>query len=260
MKQPSIENRDEGSGLYREYPLDYSQQQIRVLMLHPGAWDDQISCDFCIVSLNDQPAYLALSYVWGQDNPDCVATIGSHQIQIRHNLFSALRRLRAHATGEDTVIWVDAICIDQTSNVERSSQVALMGEIYHQCKAVQVWLGEIEFAHEFWSESPIIKNPGRCYDVGKIADRLKDPIKEEVKYTTPPWRRMTTHRFSGYLKILQDIPEWELLTRMAVFIQLTLRHPPAPVLVSLLNWAPTSGKKQVEHFYKAFQALFENQW
>jgi len=39
-------------------------------------------------------------------------------------------------------IWVDAICIDQSSTTERNHQVALMGEVYKLAKRVLIWLGE----------------------------------------------------------------------------------------------------------------------
>ncbi|KAH7396120.1 heterokaryon incompatibility protein-domain-containing protein, partial [Pyrenochaeta sp. MPI-SDFR-AT-0127] len=40
------------------------------------------------------------------------------------------------------VLWVDAICINQTDNDERSKQVAIMGEIYNRAIKVFAWLGE----------------------------------------------------------------------------------------------------------------------
>jgi hypothetical protein len=51
------------SGLYS--PLDPARNQIRVATLKPGKGDDQIECSLEVVSLDDQPIYSALSYVWG---------------------------------------------------------------------------------------------------------------------------------------------------------------------------------------------------
>jgi hypothetical protein len=39
-------------------------------------------------------------------------------------------------------MWVDSICIDQDSLIERNHQVRLMGEIYEKATTVLVWLGE----------------------------------------------------------------------------------------------------------------------
>jgi len=39
-------------------------------------------------------------------------------------------------------VWVDSICINQKSLVERSTQVAKMGSIYSNCRRVVVYLGD----------------------------------------------------------------------------------------------------------------------
>lgn len=39
------------------------------------------------------------------------------------------------------MVWVDAICINQTSLTERADQVNKMGQIYSQCSQVVLWLG-----------------------------------------------------------------------------------------------------------------------
>jgi hypothetical protein len=38
-------------------------------------------------------------------------------------------------------LWIDAICINQSDNEEKSQQVRLMGEIYSKAEVVRVWLG-----------------------------------------------------------------------------------------------------------------------
>jgi hypothetical protein len=165
----------EAAALYSKYPLDHELNQIRLLVLHPGDWDDQISSDFKIVSLDDRPIYTALSYVWGRDDPDKIANIGGCCMPIRPNLFTALRRLRAHAAGKDSTIWVDAVCINQTSIGERNSQVAMMGKIYSSCASVLVWFGELEFAQEAWPDCPTDAKPGRCYTI----DHAEEPLESK---------------------------------------------------------------------------------
>lgn len=65
-----------------------------------------------------------------------------YALPITANLYSALRFLRL--PDAPLVLWVDAVCIDQRNNNERSSQVALMGRIYSLAERVLVWLGEEE--------------------------------------------------------------------------------------------------------------------
>jgi hypothetical protein len=39
------------------------------------------------------------------------------------------------------VLWIDAICINQADNREKSQQVMLMADIYRNARTVQIWLG-----------------------------------------------------------------------------------------------------------------------
>ena len=53
-------------------PLDCKKREIRLIRLHAAAdIKSQISCDVTTVSLNDNPVYEALSYVWGNATKDC---------------------------------------------------------------------------------------------------------------------------------------------------------------------------------------------
>jgi hypothetical protein len=63
----------------------------------------------------------------------------------------ALKRLAefGYSSGLDSptphYLWIDAICINQGDNVEKSSQVAMMDVIYSKSETVVVWLGEEDF-------------------------------------------------------------------------------------------------------------------
>jgi hypothetical protein len=46
-------------------PLNPGRNEIRIVHLEPGKWDDEINCTTEIVSLDDKPEYITLSYVWG---------------------------------------------------------------------------------------------------------------------------------------------------------------------------------------------------
>jgi hypothetical protein len=51
------------------------------------------------------------------------------------------------------MLWVDAICIDQTDASEKSYQVGLMARIYMQAHQVIVWLGDGDRESYFTLES-----------------------------------------------------------------------------------------------------------
>ena len=58
------------------------------------------------------------------------------------NLYAALQRLRPSGSDKPIILWIDAICIDQSNVPERSAQVALMRDIYGTAANVIIWLGE----------------------------------------------------------------------------------------------------------------------
>ncbi|KAF2720235.1 HET-domain-containing protein [Polychaeton citri CBS 116435] len=99
-----------------------------------------------------EPAYEALSYVWGPPGHNSTAYVKrsstSNQsasasdietLPLRLNLATALRHLRKSTTSR--TLWIDAICINQEDTVERGIQVQNMGNIYRLAREVIVWLG-----------------------------------------------------------------------------------------------------------------------
>ena len=81
--------------------------------------------------------YYALSYVW--DNPEKVHTIGlnGQDFQVTDNLIFFLRRKRTVALA----FWIDAICINQDDEIEKSEQITRMREIYKNASLMYAELG-----------------------------------------------------------------------------------------------------------------------
>lgn len=67
---------------------------------------------------------------------------GAPAILVTPNCATALRRLRASELIRGRGVWVDAICINQSSKEDKSVQVEMMAEVYEKAAAVAVWLGE----------------------------------------------------------------------------------------------------------------------
>ncbi|KAF2996079.1 hypothetical protein E8E13_004425 [Curvularia kusanoi] len=68
----------------------------------------------------------------GQRNVIC----GGEQVKITGNLLDFLE-----ACDIQGYLWIDALCIDQGNNGEKSHQVNLMSQIYEKATRVYVWLG-----------------------------------------------------------------------------------------------------------------------
>ncbi|KAI7490865.1 hypothetical protein KC351_g326 [Hortaea werneckii] len=123
-------------------PLDKEKREIRILLLQPsGEEDDALYADLEIVSLDREPKYKAISYVWGDALDTTVMFVnGGKVIEITRSLAAALRRFRD--SRNFVALWADAICINQADLRERAEQVRMMGQIY--ATAIQVNLLESE--------------------------------------------------------------------------------------------------------------------
>jgi hypothetical protein len=124
-------------------PLSHSSKEVRLLTLLPGKnFSDRVECELIHSSLEENPQYEALSYVWGTaDAPETILLHGQ-AFAVRQNLLDALRHLRS---GQERTLWVDAICIDQDNVSERNHQVGQMGSIYSSATRVVSWLGTASF-------------------------------------------------------------------------------------------------------------------
>jgi hypothetical protein len=123
------------------YPALNTTRSFRVLKLH-GSFRSALTCELIEASLDAPPPFEALSYAWDAQSTDQSLICNGRLVQITPNCEAALRRLRYKVASR--VLWIDAICIDQKSDAERSHQVQLMGQIYRAAQQVLVWLGESE--------------------------------------------------------------------------------------------------------------------
>lgn len=129
---------------------------IRLLTLHAGRalpLSSPVECELRVVTLPDVGSgtpwpYYALSYAWREPQTlpkapvgDVVISCNNLPIAVPKNLFVALVRLR-QKFQEPATIWIDYLCINQSSVSERSQQVALMQYIFSLASEVLIWLGE----------------------------------------------------------------------------------------------------------------------
>lgn len=135
-----------GMAVQYSYERLSSLNSTRFLLLEPALEvSEPLRGALVETELTQSPQYHALSYVWGEVDPDCPDFIelkdstGSYaQLVITSNCASALRHLRE--SKEQKTIWVDAVCIDQKSDLEKSHQVQFMELVYYNASQVDVWL------------------------------------------------------------------------------------------------------------------------
>ncbi|PMD67661.1 HET-domain-containing protein, partial [Hyaloscypha bicolor E] len=129
-------------------PLHNPTKEIRLLVLKSkyqserGSYRYNIECSLRLVPLYllSITNYEALSYTWGSPE-DGVREIrlGGKPFDVRINLWWALDHLRY--PDRPRILWIDALCIDQSNEIERNHQVRQMGLVYREASKVIVWLG-----------------------------------------------------------------------------------------------------------------------
>jgi hypothetical protein len=103
--------------------------------------DPKIKCNISIVPSALSPPYDALSYTWGGEDLSHEITISREPYHIISNLHGALKYLH-HKDGQERTIWIDAICVNQHDDAERTAQVKMMADIYLRARQVIMWVGE----------------------------------------------------------------------------------------------------------------------
>ena len=169
---------------------------FRLLKVYPGPREAPIECNLLVRSLKpgtpvsstsakrfeDPEPYDALSYHWGDQSGDYVVKIlvqhEATEVNIGRNLDSALRQFRSETAP--IYLWVDALCIDQKNNDEKSAQIPLMRLIYNLAKTVRVWLGE-----EADDSDKAMDFVERCLEM-RTLDRL---IEDDQ--ATPEWAALS---------------------------------------------------------------------
>jgi hypothetical protein len=129
---------------YPYRPLQ-DDDEIRLVEIQPARYErETINCEIIHVRKSDPSLdYEALSYTWGDASKLKPIIIGAfHEFHVTSNCYDALRRFRDH--DGKRLIWIDAICINQEDDAERTQQVGVMGEIYRCASQVLVYLGEAD--------------------------------------------------------------------------------------------------------------------
>lgn len=139
---------------YRSVSRDHPDTHL--LTLYPAElYSDEIRIQLTKTRLSlpnsDIAEYEALSYAWGDPTMTYAATVvdsvGEDEddnwpggvLPITSNMNTALRCLRHRQ--KPRVLWIDALCINQSDLKERSHQVQWMDLVYRKARRVIVFLG-----------------------------------------------------------------------------------------------------------------------
>jgi hypothetical protein len=130
---------------YADAPLSRREgsREFRLIELHSSKLSDPIKCTLHTYSFDSNPPpYTALSYTWGPKVKPQSIELNNVHFPIGHSLWSFLKEMRLQKRF--CIYWIDAICIDQDSVLERNHQVQMMKQIYSNAQSVSIWLGEAD--------------------------------------------------------------------------------------------------------------------
>ncbi|KAH6613881.1 heterokaryon incompatibility protein-domain-containing protein [Boeremia exigua] len=137
--------------IFQHEALDTTQQSIRLISIDP-----ELSPEGLVQSTMQHATidahYNCLSYRWGAADFSHTFLVNGKRLRVNqslHDFLEAVRTLQYPAPGRKeklhlrSCLWIDAVCIDQTSNHEKNHQVAQMGKIYSNASKVVMWLGKV---------------------------------------------------------------------------------------------------------------------
>jgi hypothetical protein len=130
-----------------------SPRNIRILRLLPAKGRAvPLHCTLEEISIDDAKdnpniQYDALSYVWGHPQDRLIfchcgdgTSTDTTTVKVTQNCETALFSLRDKR--HTITLWIDAICIDQSSIIEKNVQVPLMRDVYMNARKVLIWFGD----------------------------------------------------------------------------------------------------------------------
>ena len=150
---PGISSQDVAASSKLYSQLNRRKREFRLLKLHPGVAQQEIRASLVVsrVALVSQTRsrifsrrtkwhsqYEAISYCWGDPRQRTAVRLNKQTIEVPISAVEALRQFRLH--DRDRLLWIDAVCINQSDIDERSSQVAMMGDIYTSSAQTLVYM------------------------------------------------------------------------------------------------------------------------
>lgn len=101
----------EASQVYDALP----DKRIRLLRTIPGHPGGEVCCEIGQYILSEQTAYSALSYTWGAEPAEHTVKLNGKRVCVRKNLLRFLQQARNKGGQLAHLIWIDALCIDQSN-------------------------------------------------------------------------------------------------------------------------------------------------
>jgi hypothetical protein len=117
--------------------------ETRILIIQPSAdamAPTTVALAHCPVKC--EVIFHALSYTWGTLQTTTDIVVNGQILRITQSLEQTLRAIRRPTA--DVAIWIDAICIDQSSTTERNCIIPRIDTIYDSAIGVLCYIGQLD--------------------------------------------------------------------------------------------------------------------
>lgn len=167
-------------------------------------------------------SYIALSYTWGRPEPlhldphyqpdrtwklKCDGGV----IRVRQNLFDFLQQVK-RTCSDVASLWIDAVCIDQQNETEKSEQVLRMGQIYASSLHVWIWLGSRPMTSEArqiiykfipaiikdFKDRDLDRNPDFYRNIDILDENSSAPIIQSIGYEKWAMWKSSWRQYSAF--------------------------------------------------------------
>ncbi|KAF2112507.1 heterokaryon incompatibility protein-domain-containing protein [Lophiotrema nucula] len=143
--------------------LSSKRDSIRVVVVLPDLSPEGfMQCDLQHTTIYAD--FTCLSYVWGRRTKLYTILLNGKTFFVRRGLLEFLEVARDKYHSKR--LWIDAICINQNDDSEKSYQIPRMGNIYWEATQVLSWLGNNKYTSWFLKlvrENPQFKDLWTCY-------------------------------------------------------------------------------------------------
>lgn len=246
---------------YSRCQLDHSSTEMRIFTLLPASdRNTPLAGHLRVVNLEPTaPRYEALSYAWGYPGRTSCLRVDNSSLEIGANLFVALINLRHKQEPRD--IWIDAICIDQASPLEKNHQVRQMYKIYSLAWRILIWLGDSDEASDYaFKRIRESSTRTRFYEEEALGSSDSQFWLDNI-FARPWWQRVWTLQeglaAGPYTRVIcgSDSVGWQVIldnahngvsstameaSGIADFIRTCKRHQSRPPTLEDLFWSSTS--------------------
>ncbi|KAL5365567.1 heterokaryon incompatibility protein-domain-containing protein [Aspergillus floccosus] len=170
----------------------------RLLTLFPGTGSMPLLCSLETVEIERCPwRFEALSYVWGKEQSPRPLFCGQSRLPMTINLEHALHCLRLPTLYR--ILWVDAVCINQSDLQERARQTAYMKLIYQHASLVIAWLG------------PSTSNTTQAFNLARQLSDLQKDLVHSASTSTPTTLDSRSHSQAHFTKTQANLILFEAL-------------------------------------------------